>query len=582
MDILGISFGIDTSAALIRDGRTVAAALEERFSRIKHDRAWPSAAIDYCLREAGTSLMDVDSIAFFWNPAIQLDFPQGGRARTYRHHGDYLHMAPAWLLGALRGPLGGIRSGHTTQTIHLEGREPLVIHYVTHHRTHAAAAFFPSPFEEAAVLTVDGYGERAATTLGAFRRDGDAYSYESVEELVFPQSLGSVYAAVTTWLGFRANNGEGKVMGLAPYGDERFVQRFREILGIDSSGDGLPYSIDQSWFAYTLDTADRVGARFLEEFGPPAQRDIPHNEAHKAVAFAMQSVTEEALLGLARRLHARTGLDSLVMAGGVAMNSAANGRLEREGPFADLWVQPSAGDGGTAAGAALHVWHMLEGEGARHEWPNDRFGPSFSAEECRDALRRGGWSWDEPDDIAADTAAALADGELVGWFQGRAEFGMRALGSRSILADPRSAENKDVLNARVKFREPFRPFAPSVAVEAAGEFFDLPQRRTSDHCVPSMQKVHPVKADARERLAAVTHVDGSARLQTVSTESDALYHQLITEFGRITGVPVVLNTSFNVRGEPIVGTPDDAIRCWASTGLDRLVLGPCVLRKPLK
>ena len=581
MDILGISFGIDTSAALLRDGVTVAAALEERFSRIKHDRSWPAQAIGWCLGEAGTTLMDVDAVAFFWNPALQLDFPQGGRAHTYRHHGDYLHMAPAWLLGALRGPLGGISGGHMTQTIHLDGRKPLTIHYVTHHRTHAAAAFFPSPFAEAAVLTVDGYGERAATTLGAWRTDGGGHRYESVEELRFPHSLGAVYAAVTGWLGFRANNGEGKVMGLAPYGDGRHVARFLEILGVDPAADpldGPAYAVDPRWFAYTLDTPDRVSERFIAEFGPAV--DGAHRPEHLAVAHGLQRATEEALLRLARRLHRRTGLDQLVMAGGVAMNSAANGRLAHEGPFADVWIQPSAGDGGTAVGAALHVWHQLEGQGARHQWTHDRFGPEFDADACRDALRRGGWSWAEPDDIARDTAEALAAGELVGWFQGRAELGMRALGGRSILADPRRAENKDVLNARVKFREPFRPFAPSVAVEAAAALFDLPVSRSSDDCVPFMQKVFAVREEARGSLGAVTHVDGTGRLQTVSATSDPLYHRLITAFGAITGVPVLLDTSFNVRGEPMVGTPDDAIRCWASTGLDRLVLGPCVLRKP--
>jgi len=581
VDVLGISFGIDTSAALVRDGRTVAAALEERFSRIKHDRAWPSAAIEYCLREGGTSLMDVDAVAFFWNPALQLDFPHGGRSRTYRHHGDYLHMAPSWLLGALRGPLGGVRSGVMTQTVELEGRKPLVIHYVTHHRCHAAAAFYPSPFEEAAVLTVDGYGERAATTLGAYRRDGESWRYESMAELHFPQSLGAVYAAVTGWLGFRPNNGEGKVMGLAPYGDDRYLGRFREILGLDDrvgGGDGAgetTYSIDPSWFAYTLDTPDRVSARFVAEFGPPRGRG-ELTDAHHAVAHGLQAATEEALLRLARQLHARTGLDDLVMAGGVAMNSAANGRIARDGPFGRVWVQPSAGDGGTAVGAALAVWHELAGGTARHGWASDRFGPAFSDEDCRDALRRGGWSWEEPDDVADDTAAALADGELVGWFQGRAELGMRSLGGRTILADPRRAENKDVLNARVKFREPFRPFAPSVLEEAAADWFELPDGGS----VPFMQKVHPVRPERRGQLGAVTHVDGSARLQTVSASSDPLYHRLIAAFGERTGVPVVLNTSFNVRGEPMVGTPDDAIRCWASTGLDRLVLGPCVLTKP--
>ncbi len=583
MHILGISFGIDTSAALLRDGVTVAAALEERFTRIKHDRAWPGQAIRWCLAEGGISLADVDSIAFFWNPALQLDFPHGGRSNTYRHHGDYLHMAPSWLLGALRAPLGGISSGHMTQMIHLDGREPLTIHYVTHHRTHAAAAFFPSPFQEAAVLTVDGYGERAATTLGAWRMQDGAYRYEAIEQLDFPQSLGAVYAAVTGWLGFRPNDGEGKVMGLAPYGDDRHVWRFLKMLGVDPEvdpHDGPAYRVDPTWFAYTLDTPDRVSARFVEVFGPGRAPESPLDDNHKAVAHALQRATEEALLRMARRLHDRTDLPDLVMAGGVAMNSAAGGRLALEGPFRDVWIQPAAGDGGTAVGAALHVWHGLEGRTERHRWINDRFGPSFDAEACRAALRRGGWAWTEPDDIAADTAAALVRGELVGWFQGRAELGMRALGSRCILADPRKAENKDVLNARVKFREPFRPFAPSVIAEAAAGLFELPESRSSDDCVPFMQKVFVVRPEARAQLGAVTHIDGTARLQTVSASGDPLYHRLITAFGELTGVPVVLDTSFNVRGEPIVGTPDDAIRCWASTGLDRLVLGPCVLVKP--
>lgn len=578
MDILGISFGIDTSAALVRDGQTVAASLEERFSRTKHDRAWPASAIRYCLDEGGTRLEDVDAVAFFWNPALQLDYPHGGRAHRYGHHGDYLHMAPAWLLGALRGPLGGIRSDHTTQTIALDGRRPLTIHYVTHHRTHAAAAFFPSPYDEAAVLTVDGYGERASTTLGAWRRHEGGHRYESLGEHRFPDSLGAVWAAVTGWLGFRPNNGEGKVMGLAPYGDDRFVDTFRRILGVDAPESARPHDVDLRFFSYYLDSPDRVSPRFLAAFGPPCTGDL--TDDHRAVAYALQRATEEALLRLGRSLHGQTGLPDLVMAGGVAMNSAANGRLEREGPFRSVWVQPAAGDGGAAVGAALHAWHCIEGRRERHRWVHDRFGPRFSAEECRDALRAGGWAWDEPDDVARDTAEALARGELVGWFQGRAELGMRALGSRSILADPREAANKDVLNARVKFREPFRPFAPSVLAEAADAWFELPPGRESDDCVPFMQKVHPVRPEARDRLGAVTHVDGTARLQTVSAEAAPLYHRLISEFGRITGVPVVLDTSFNVRGEPIVHSPADALRCWASTGLDRLVLGPCVLSKP--
>ncbi len=573
MDILGVSFGVDTSAALIRDGVTVAASLQERFSRIKHDRSWPADAIAYCLGEGATSLDRVDSVAFFWNPALHLDFAHPGRASSYRHHGDYLHMVPAHLLGAFRPPTGDLPSSHTTQIVHLDGRKPLTVHHVTHHRCHAAVAYWPSPYDDAAVLTIDGFGERVSTTIGAWRGG----VYEELDTVRVPQSIGSFYAALTAHLGFRPNSGEGKVMGLAPYGDDRYLDRFRALLGTAGGGDAeRPFELDLRYFEHYLDTPARLSARFLDEFGPPRRADEEPTEHHKALAWATQAVAEEAVLGLARRAHRLTGLPHLVMAGGVAMNSVANGRLEREGPFDSLWVQPSSGDGGTAVGAALWVWHAIEGGTNRHRWTTDRWGPGFSDDACRDALRRGGWRWEEPDDLFADTAAAIADGELVGWFQGRAELGARALGGRSILADPRPAYNKDVLNARVKFREGFRPFAPSVIEEAAADFFELPPGGS----VPWMQKVHAVRPERRAQLGAITHVDGTARLQTVSAAAAPRYHALISAFGRRTGVPVLLNTSFNVRGEPMVGTPDDAIRCWASTGLDRLVLGPCVLKKP--
>ncbi|HCP47939.1 MAG TPA: carbamoyltransferase, partial [Deltaproteobacteria bacterium] len=472
---------------------------------------------------------------------------------------------------------GSIESDCLTQQIHLDGRsQPLSIHYVQHHRCHAAAAFFPSPFEQASVLTVDGFGERAATTLGRFHDpNGSGSVYEPMGSIDFPQSLGSFYAAITGWLGFRPNSGEGKVMGLAPYGDDTLVDRFRQILRVGQDGD-QPYHLDLSWFDFYLDGPSRVSDRFLDEFGPAiAAGTSDYSDHAKAVAAAAQQVTEEAILSLARHLQARTGDSQLVLAGGVAMNSVANGRLEREGPYDALWVQPSSGDGGTAVGAALWVWHSILGRSQRHQWVNDRFGPAYSPEACRAALRRGGWSFAEPEDIASDTAAALERGELVGWFQGPAELGARALGGRSIVADPRAAGHKDILNSRVKFREAFRPFAPSVLEDRASELFEIPSGGT----VPYMQKVHPVRPEARSSLGGVTHVDGTARLQTVSRESDSLYYDLIEAFDRLTGVPAVLNTSFNVRGEPMVGTPDDAIRCWATTGLDRLVLGPCVVSK---
>ena len=575
MDILGISFGLDTSACLLRDGEVLGAVLEERFSRIKHDSSWPGRAIEWCLAQGETNLQSIDHIAFFWNPAQQLDFPHPGRSRSYRHHGDYLHMVPSWLLGAAAGG-GRLSSPSMTQSIQIEGRgKPLQIHYIDHHRCHAAVAYFPSPHERAAVLTVDGYGERSATTLGRWASEpGEAPSFDLLEEIAYPNSLGSFYAAITSWLGFSANSGEGKVMGLAPYGDDSLVPAFRRILGL--GGGELAYDLDLRLFEFYLDGPARVSQRFLDQFGPAAVPGLAeHTAQQRAVAFAAQAVLEEALLALATRLHDRSDCEHLVMAGGVAMNSAANGRIEREGPFRSLWVQPSSGDGGTAVGAALWTWHMIIGGLSRARWINDRHGPGFSAEACRAALRKGGWQWTEPDDLCSEVAAEIAKGALVGWFQGRAELGARALGGRSILADPRRAEHKEVLNSRVKFREGFRPFAPSVLEERAGEFFELPDEVT----VPWMQKVYPVREAARAQLGGVTHIDGSARLQTVSARAAPLYHRLIAAFGDRTGVPVLLNTSFNIKGEPMVLSPEDAIRCWASTGLDLLVIGPCVLTK---
>ncbi|MBJ95043.1 MAG: carbamoyltransferase [Rickettsiales bacterium] len=569
MDILGISFGIDSSACLLRNGKVVAAVLEERFSRVKHDVAWPQHAISWCLSQANTDLRSIDQVAFFWNPALQLDFPHPGRSRSYRHHGDYLHMVPSWLLAPAAGG-AGVSSPSLSQRIALDQRHrPLEIHYIDHHLCHAASAFFPSPYQQAAVLTADGYGERAATSLATCSSDG----LQVLEQFEFPNSLGSFYAAITSWLGFRANSGEGKVMGLAPYGDNSLVGEFREILGL---GGQLPYDLNRELFSFYLDRPSRVSKRFIDRFGPAAEPGSrQHSQHHKAVAFAAQNALEEAMLALTARLHELSGQEHLVMAGGVAMNSVANGRIERESPFSSLWIQPSSGDGGTAVGAALWVWHEMLKQEQRHPWSTDRLGPSFSPEQCRSALRKGGWSWHEPEDLCDQVAAELEQGALVGWFQGAAELGARALGGRSILADPRPAANKDLLNQRVKFREGFRPFAPSVIEERVADFFELDSSTT----IPWMQKVYPVREQARDLLGAVTHVDGTARLQTVNAASAPKYHALISAFGKRTGVPVLLNTSFNVRGEPMVLSPDDAIRCWATTGLDLLVLGPCILRK---
>jgi carbamoyltransferase len=563
--ILGINHSNDAAAALVVDGRVVAASQEERYSRIKHDSSFPDKAIDFCLKMHGLKLGDLDAVAFFWNPGIHAEAPLRRLTASTRHPLEYLHSLPSRLIHRM-----GERVASIDQTVHLASGEKLGIHYVTHHLCHAAAAFFTSPFEEAAILTADGYGERQSTTIHL----GCGIAIEQLAEIDFPHSIGSLYAALTDYLGFRANSGEGKVMGLASYGhDSEYVGKLRKLITLTDRG----FELDLSYFEYFHDRPHRYSDKLVELLGPPRAPESAIDKRHEDISFALQTVTEEAMLHLAGMARRLTGAKNLCVAGGVALNCVANGRLQRDTDFDKFFFYPAAGDTGTSVGAALVVEHILHHGQRSMEIASEYLGQGFSKGQVRAVLDRGQLRYYEVQDAELVAARMIADGLIIAWFQGRAEFGPRALGNRSILADPRRKDMKDLLNAKVKFREPFRPYAPSVLEEACGTYF------ASDVPSPYMLRAYPTRPEMIEVLPAITHVDGTARVQTVSREQNPRYHRLIEEFGRITGVPCVLNTSFNIRGEPIINTVDEAIKCLMTTGLDALFVEDyLVVKDPAK
>lgn len=584
MTVLGISCWYhDAAAVLLRDGQILAAAQEERFTRIKHDPEFPANAVAFCLAEGGITTADLDAVAFYDKPLQTFErlletylttAPRGLRS--------FIRSMPVWLKRKLWIP-GLIRS----ELGDYDG--PLF--FSEHHESHAASAFFPSPFERAAFLTTDGVGEWTTTSWGT--ASGNQLRIHA--ELHFPHSLGLLYSAFTTFCGFRVNSGEYKLMGLAPYGEPRYVDAIREHL-IDLKPDGS-YRLNQAYFDYAAGLA-MTNQRFADLFGGPAR--VPEGELTQRemdLARSVQIVTEDAVLAMARHIHAETGEPNLCMAGGVALNCVANGRLLREGPFARLWVQPAAGDAGGALGAALMAYHHGF-EGPRQVDPDDSMrgaalGPAFSDEVIRAVLVDAGLPFEAFDTDAAlvdRVAKLLAEGQTVGCFQGRAEFGPRALGNRSILADPRGREVQRKVNLQIKFRESFRPFAPSVLAERAADYFDLGGAR-GDVESPYMLLVGAVRdaaiggagLDRRQQIEsaipAVTHVDGSARVQTVSAERNGLFYDLVAAFEAQTGCPVLVNTSFNVRGEPIVHAPEDALRVFRRTHMDALAIGRFVVTK---
>ena len=561
MLVLGINHSNDAAACIVSDGAILGGAQEERFSRIKHDSSFPSRAVDFCLKRAGAKLEDVDAVGFFWNPGIHAQTFNRRMSGQFRHHLEYLYNVPNHLLRAWPED----RVAGLEQTIRMKSGRKLTIHYVTHHLAHAASALFGSPFEEAALLTVDGYGERASTHIAK----GRGLEIETLHTIEFPHSVGSLYAAFTEYLGFKANSDEGKVMGLGAYGQPRYADAVREMIWPTDDG----YRMDLGYFAYFHESPRRVSDRLIARLGPPRVPESALDQRHYDLAASLQLVTEEILLHLVALTKKMTGMRNLAMAGGVALNCVANGRMVNESGFERYFFQPAASDAGTSLGAALWVTHGIHRLPRKMVEAVDTLGVEFTDAEIKRELDKAALDYVELQDAPAVAARLVSEGHIIGWFQGRAEFGPRALGNRSIVADPRKAEMKDILNKRVKFREPFRPFAPSVLAERTGELF-TPGKES-----PFMLRAYRTRDDKRDVVPAITHEDGTARVQTVTRTANPLYHRLIEEFGKITGVPCVLNTSFNIRGEPIVNTVADALKCFFTTDMDALFLGPYALAR---
>jgi len=559
MNLLGMSYMYhDSAAALLRDGRVLAAAAEERFVRVKHTVDFPVRALEYVLREGGIGFDDLDGIVFYEKPFLKFERILTSHLMMWpKSYKSFRHFLPMWLNYKLRVPrIIREKTGY-------KGK----IYFTDHHYAHAASAFLPSPFEEAMILTTDGTGEWSTLAMGTGRGSNIRLDLD----VRFPHSLGLLYSAVTAHLGFKVNGGEGKVMGLASYGVPRFREQMDRVLQVRSDGS---FQLDMDYFSFHYDLV-MTNERFAGLFIPPRAPESEIRAEHQDLAASLQVAVEDALIKLVNHAWERYRIPRLCMAGGVALNCVANGRIARETPIEDIWVQPAAGDDGGALGAALYAYSHLFGGRERWAMRHAFLGPSFDHEACREALVAHGLAYEELDEAAmvARTADLLAEGKILAWFQGRMEYGPRALGNRSILADPRPKDMKDVLNRRVKRREGFRPFAPAVAVEEARAWFD------TAHDSPFMLLAVPVRAEKQALVPAITHVDGSARLQTVAQEENALFHALIRAFGERTGVPMLLNTSFNVRGEPIVCTPREAVACFRSTDVDALVLGRFVVTK---
>ncbi len=571
--ILGLNaYHGDAAAALVIDGGLVAAAEEERFNRVKHCAGFPALAAAWCLADAGLAPGDLTAVAVGRNPRANL----GAKLRRVALHG----VKPSYLRARLGNAqkLGDIRSELATALGTDAPTLPAVVN-VEHHLAHAASAFLVSPFDEAAILTVDGFGDFTSTLLA----HGRGNRVEVLDRVLFPHSLGILYTAITQWLGFPYFGDEGKVMGLAPYGDP---ERYRREVAAMVSLDGPLFRLDLDYFTHHRDGVDLTweggtpiigrlfSPRLEQALGPARGKGEPLDSRHNDVAAALQAVLEDAYLHLVRTVRERTGSDNLCLAGGVALNAVANGRIRPEVGFDGLYVQPAAGDSGTAVGAAYHVWNEQLGRPRGFVMEDACTGPGFTDEESAAALARAGLTGSRLDDDALFpyVAARIAAGDVVGWFQGRMEFGPRALGARSIVADPRNPRMKDILNERIKRREPFRPFAPSVLAEKVGEWFD------QDYTSPFMVLVYTTLAERRALIPAVNHVDDTGRVQSVERHVAPRYYRLIEEFDRLTGVPIVLNTSFN-ENEPIVMTPDHAVDCFVKTRMDVLVLGNLVVER---
>ncbi len=586
MKILGISaYYHDSAAALVVDGEVVAAAQEERFTRKKHDERFPENAVAYCLKEAGCERSDLDIVVFYDKPLLKFE----------RLLNTYLQYAPMGFRSFVKAMPVWLKQKLWTHSL-LESEFPDVdeILFTEHHESHAASAFFPSPFEEAAFITLDGVGEYATTSYGV----GKGNHIEIHKEIHFPHSLGLLYSAFTYYTGFKVNSGEYKVMGLAPYGEPKYADTIREHL-IDLREDGS-FRLNMDYFNYCAGLT-MTNKKFDELFGmPPRSPETKLDQRHMDLAASVQVVCEEAMLRIARHVRKETGMKNLVLAGGVALNCVGNGKIHAAKIFDKMWIQPAAGDAGGALGAALFAWHQyLDNPRTPNSIADSQsgsyLGPKFSDDEIESVLQSLGMKYQrlQNGSLAKRAAEILAQEKVVGWFQGRMEFGPRALGARSIIGDARSEKMQSIMNLKIKYRESFRPFAPSVLRDSVTDYFDL------DDDSPYMLLVAPVKEEIRRKMTddeqklfgidklhvkrssvpAITHVDYSARVQTVDKNRNNGYYDLINEFKEQTGCPVIINTSFNVRGEPIVCGPEDAVRCFMRTEMDYLIIGNCILDK---
>ena len=569
MYILGISaYFHDSSACLIKDGKVIAAAEEERFSRIKHDSGFPTQAIEFCLRHARIEINDIDYCVYYEQPVrkferVMLDIISG----FPRTASTFLTSINTWFKFKLQIP----------KKINKELGFNGPTYFVEHHLSHAASAFYPSGFESADIVTIDGVGEWATTTVGR----GDGHRLEINKEIRYPDSLGLFYSTITAYLGFRVNNSEYEVMGLSSYGElnrdkNKYYPLLKEIVEIYKDGS---YRFDMSYFNYQYGK-QMPSNKLCTLLGGPIRKGEDINDRHKDIAAAAQLLTEDLVMNILNATQKETGANNLVMAGGVALNSVINGQIIGKTGYKNIWIQPNASDGGASMGAALYFYHHLLGRKKRYEIKHSYLGPGYSDDHIRRYLDQEKVEYVEYKDnkeLTLKTAKLISDDKIIGWFQGRMEWGPRALGARSILANPCNPEMKDIINSRVKHRQEFRPFAPAVIADAASQYFDI----NGDIPVPAeyMLMVYPVIEDKKNEIPSVTHVDGTGRLQVVKKERNSLYYQLIKDFGNISDVPIVINTSFNVRGEPIVATPEDAYRCMMSTGIDYLVMGKYIIAK---
>jgi carbamoyltransferase len=592
MNILGISCHYhDAAAALLVDGQLVAAAQEERFSRKKHDSAFPALAIEFCLAQARLRAEDLDYVVFYEKPFVKAErlfttilatFP---RSRRLFRDGMHLWLSEKlWIKDAIRRHLG---------------TDPAKILFVDHHASHAASALFSSPFEESAILTVDGVGEWTTAAIGRGRGDwaGGNNRLELTHELAFPHSLGLLYSVFTAFLGFEVNEGEYKVMGMAPFGEPKYVERVKQVIELRDDGS---LWIDPAYVSFAYHTERSFTRKFETLFGPPrdprarfvtartslyddpnppSPAELKQNQYYADVAASIQAVTEEVMIAMARHVQRQTGLTKLCIAGGVGLNCVANYKVLRATPFDEIYVQPAAGDAGGALGAALYAYHVLLGQPRRFVMDHAYWGKTYPDSLIVDTLRTEGAAFETIEDeekMLDRVVDSLQGGQVVGWYHGPFEWGPRALGSRSIIADPRRNDMKDIVNIKIKFREPFRPFAPSVLAEKSPQFFDLPDA-AKHYPTRFMLYVAPVVSD---RVPAITHVDGSSRPQLVHRDVSPRYYRLIEKFGEATEVPLVMNTSFNLRGEPIVSAPIDALNTFRRSGIDLLVLENHLVRKP--